>query len=501
MPQLGLGLRANVSGVSLIDGDAAAYFTRAGVTSPTAKAQINAFVKGVKNLGIWSSFICWPLKSSQNAGSGTTAYSLGGFGPFNGSFVSSPTWGVDGVTFNGSNSISLSTSIATGRVHRIAMGVGKITGYNVNRFFDIQDGTSTTRRNPFLGVGCFGSFDVAYNLPNSGVSAPETAAFISNLPLNTYYSVIGRTTGGSMFVYRDKSLRATLTGQTFNQGSQYTAAGIGVSYEGTISFAALGGDDISEAQLNSLNDLYASTLGGNLDLDADSYILRAGVTDPTAKTQINDFVVGVKSLGLWNNMVCWPLRSTQNAGTGTTAYSLGGYGTYNGTLTGSASWSESGAVLPSNATITATVPYGTTSGSIIGVRQANSINGAGKDYGLLKNGTSGFWAPYGDTNFYFDYPETTNRLNISAGVTEGVIFFVAGYAGASGSKIYRNTTLLASNATVAAIMGSTTSIITSASAASQVTPFAMLLNTDASANHSNLYSLYKTTLGVGLGLP
>jgi len=237
------------------------------------------------------------------------------------------------------------------------------------------------------------------------------------------------------------------------------------------------------------------------DIDAVAYIGRAGITNVVAQNAINDFVLGMKTLNLYNNMVCWPLRSTQNKGSGTTAYSLGGYGTYNGTLTGSSSWSESGAVLPANATITATVSYGTTSGTLIGVRQANSVSGAGKDYGLLKNGTSGFWAPYGDSNFYFDYPESTNRLNISAGITEGVMFFVAGYAGASGSKIYRNTTLLASNATVANISGSTSSIISSGSAASQVTPFAMLLNADASANHSNIYTLYKTTLGAGLGLP
>jgi hypothetical protein len=112
------------------------------------------------------------------------------------------------------------------------------------------------------------------------------------------------------------------------------------------------------------------------DSDAAAYFVTAGVTDATAKSQINDFVKGVKSLGLYNNMVCWPLRSSQNAGTGTTAYSLGGLGTYNGTLTGSSSWSESGAVIPANSGITATIPYGPTSGSIIGVIQANSINGS-----------------------------------------------------------------------------------------------------------------------------
>ena len=43
-----------------------------------------------------------------------------------------------------------------------------------------------------------------------------------------------------------------------------------------------------------------------LDADAAAFIQRSGATDRTA---INAFVRGVKALGLWNNMVCWPLRS------------------------------------------------------------------------------------------------------------------------------------------------------------------------------------------------
>ena len=61
-----------------------------------------------------------------------------------------------------------------------------------------------------------------------------------------------------------------------------------------------------------------------LDPDAADFCRRSGATDRAA---INAFVRGVKDLGLWDNMVCWPLRSAQNAGTGTTAYSLGGLGT------------------------------------------------------------------------------------------------------------------------------------------------------------------------------
>jgi len=109
MPQLGLGLRANISGTSIYDADAVSYFARAGITDATAKNQINAFVKGMKDLSLYNNMICWPLRSAQNAGTGTTAYSLGGLENPNASLVNSPTWGTDGITTNGINSYVIST--------------------------------------------------------------------------------------------------------------------------------------------------------------------------------------------------------------------------------------------------------------------------------------------------------------------------------------------------------------------------------------------------------
>jgi hypothetical protein len=102
---LGLGLRLASGTVAGFDADAAAYFDRAGVTDATAKSQINAFVKGIKDLGIYNSTVCWLLRSSQNKGSGTTVYSLGGFGTFDGTFGGSPnpTWTADGVQSSGAN--------------------------------------------------------------------------------------------------------------------------------------------------------------------------------------------------------------------------------------------------------------------------------------------------------------------------------------------------------------------------------------------------------------
>lgn len=57
---------------------------------------------------------------------------------------------------------------------------------------------------------------------------------------------------------------------------------------------------------------------------------------------LDDFVKGLKQLGLWGNTVCWPMRAQHNMGTGSNLLSLGGGGTYDGTLFGSVTWSQNG---------------------------------------------------------------------------------------------------------------------------------------------------------------
>ena len=80
--------------------DVQGYLNVCNITDATPRKQIRDFSAGVNDLGLWNSMVCWPLRSSQNYGSGTTAYSLGGLGTFNGTLVNGPSWGVDGVTFD-----------------------------------------------------------------------------------------------------------------------------------------------------------------------------------------------------------------------------------------------------------------------------------------------------------------------------------------------------------------------------------------------------------------
>ena len=108
---------------------------------------------------------------------------------------------------------------------------------------------------------------------------------------------------------------------------------------------------VTPSVLKTLNDRVESLkrsgvwsqfgLGFN-DVDGDAYLSRASVTDVIGRAEVLWFTRGIKSLGLWNNMVSWPLRSYQNTGTGSTVRSLGGLGTFDGAMVNSPTWGSNG---------------------------------------------------------------------------------------------------------------------------------------------------------------
>jgi len=142
------------------DADARAYINTSGATD---RAAINHFVKGVKKLGLYSSMVCWPLRSSQNAGTGTTAYSLGGLGTYNGTLINGPTWGADGVSFGGNTQrIEYSPQFAVDfteggySVHAVWSGLGVSVAASEGPFVlfgSIGDSISGIKNTITTGVG------------------------------------------------------------------------------------------------------------------------------------------------------------------------------------------------------------------------------------------------------------------------------------------------------------------------------------------------------------
>lgn len=76
-----------------------AFAAASGATDLQGLSNLAAYLRGQSLL---SSSRCYPMKSAQNAGSGSTVYGWGDLTTNNCTLVNSPTWGVNGVAFDGS---------------------------------------------------------------------------------------------------------------------------------------------------------------------------------------------------------------------------------------------------------------------------------------------------------------------------------------------------------------------------------------------------------------
>ena len=272
---LGLGLRLGSSTVTGFDADAAAYFDRAGVTNATAKGQINAFVKGVKDLGLYNNMVCWPLRSAQNAGAGTTAYSLGGLGTFNGTFAGAtlPTWNADGVNFTNDTAAKITTSLAQGSSDDINI----FSVVECNPYVSEANCICGTRGGAAPPAGSSAGFTCAQNWYDQGA---ET--LIWGGPIE---AITTRKTDGSFNAYTHRIAVSTATktaGVKLNTGAESTASSVQVYTAGenftignqnsTSLTASLGGKMpflayFKTASLSSsVYTLYKTTMGTGLGL-------------------------------------------------------------------------------------------------------------------------------------------------------------------------------------------------------------------------------------------
>jgi hypothetical protein len=256
MFKLGLGLQGYTPSAIAFDSDAAAFFATAGVTDATAKSQINDFVKGVKSLGLYNNMVCWPLRSSQNAGTGTTAYSLGGLGTFNGTLVSGPTWGVDGVTFNGSSSY-ISTGITF--------------NYNTASMLFAAVNRAVTQTNPRI----FGTGDVAngpffYRAVGSVAGAFNGTSYSTfTIPSNNTWNIVSQAFGASTLrgAINQSAVSTSYTPVASTQSLQIAAGQSAANYwNGAMAIAGYLADEVSEANQLALHTLYKTTLGQGLGL-------------------------------------------------------------------------------------------------------------------------------------------------------------------------------------------------------------------------------------------
>lgn len=269
---LGLGLRLGGLGISGDDADAAAYFDRAGVTDATAKQQINAFIKGIKDLSLWSSVVCWTLRSSQNKGSGTTAYSFGGLGTYNGTLTNGPTWGTNGISFTStSHEITLPDN---SNLYNLRTGFAVFNPSSTaanQRILEFQDGATGTGAYCYFryGGGDAGENGLKYfstrnstlsgNTPNTesaSLNSFRSSAFTANNTSDNIFRDGSLVSGGS----RTGLLSINPTGARNNrQLFANTSSMIG-------AFCLISPSTLSNSNITSIHSLFKTTLGTGLGL-------------------------------------------------------------------------------------------------------------------------------------------------------------------------------------------------------------------------------------------
>ena len=286
MPKLGLslGLPTNNS-IGGLDPDALAFIATAGVTDATAKDQINSFVKGVKDLGIWSSFVCWPLiNTQQGKAAGTTSgtiYSLGGLGTFNGTMTSSPTIGTNGVTCTGTNQsyIVLPSGAALLAVNPVTSGAvykssGTVWASAIHWLYGNWYGATTNqnsggwfREGAGSGAGLLNQMRGSTNLSIFGTDAEQTTfAFLTN-------TTSGSASNNSINYKNGTAVSTNTVGTTVSPApSGATSYRIcfaqnSATFSGTMTFHFVARDVLfTSGQVSSFYTLYKNTLGSSVGL-------------------------------------------------------------------------------------------------------------------------------------------------------------------------------------------------------------------------------------------
>jgi hypothetical protein len=256
--------------------DVQGYWNVCNISDPTSRQQIRDFSAGVNDLGLWDSMVCWPLRSAQNYGSGTTAFSLGGLGTFNSTLVNGPTWGANGCPFTTTQYANATITALSQDVTLLFCGAGDASTHpGFPHFFGVQDSANwsgnqicigsnagsttigTIHRNSTTAIAYTGSATNPYNAATSFVFVSGTGKTADLLNFRNV-STPSITSSGSTATAGTANLnRMQLNGRWAGSLS----LGVGM----TCAFAAIVTPNINGSEA-SVYSLYKTTLGTGLGL-------------------------------------------------------------------------------------------------------------------------------------------------------------------------------------------------------------------------------------------
>jgi hypothetical protein len=235
---------------------------------------VNKFVVELSRIIDPSLWVCWPLRSSQNIGTGTSAFSLGGLGNYTGTLVNGPTWGVDGVTFIASptnSAITVPTTVNLGSFS--IMAVFKHSNFATETFVPQSwDSTGGGLNGPYIQCDSSSGHTRSYTL-QTGVNL-TSPPYVLEGPPTTFQALSygGTASTGNRFQYDKVNGLGTIilnggtnnftSANSFRLGNKNGVTGNG---SGTVAFGFYTVIDIRNFVVQ-IHEIYKRTLGRGLGL-------------------------------------------------------------------------------------------------------------------------------------------------------------------------------------------------------------------------------------------
>lgn len=252
-----------------------------------------------------------------------------------------------------------------------------------------------------------------------------------------------------------------------------------------------------------------------LDTDVKQYLKRMsidGIKTPPDIYSVNDFIVGLKDLNLWNLIEeIWFFRKEQNAGSGSTLYALKN-NLYNGTLSNTV-WINNGLHFNiNNASITMNNYKLKPSPFSIHVIDNTNFGGYTNNISLGHNSSGNerfFFFPGGEREYLAFRFSDSAGINLGASPAsnnfKSVLFSIRSSSSIEG---YYNTTYqnIVTNNNFnwdrdGTTIGPFRYTFTAGSNPNPTTSSLIIFNDNINPLYLNYYSLYKSTVGKGLNLP
>jgi hypothetical protein len=243
--------------------------------APADVADIDNFVKGLKQLNLWQNSICFLMRSRHNLGTGNTILSLGGEQNVNGTLVNSPTWGQNGITFSGTNYITafLKRQLQTSEISLVSIvdSVSPQPGFTNGYPHSIFVGNSSYLTLPYFSILSNSSNgNTWFATSNLGVSSPNlnsqtvrvNGGWLSSKGVQNYLNNNYATTNANI-VNNLSFDRIQICGRWLNNTVQCSVGSFGVGWIGTQSFVMV---TLDYVDFRIIQQLYKTTIGKGLGL-------------------------------------------------------------------------------------------------------------------------------------------------------------------------------------------------------------------------------------------